>query len=242
MMDPNYVPPSFKGSIFFVWKGNRPCRIYVTGEKIYFIRRTLGFARDDEPAPPDRLVSRHADNFAIPVSDIVGSRIEPRGKFMSYGKNEGRWHFTRRGDAKETVVLLESPADASLAAAFLSRALPGESDLVTNMPIPEEQAEIVDAMRSLTRLLGEHAPSAWQQLRCDVRVAPPGSPSPLQILVTNGNTADERLLGPDPAIDQAAVRVARTLSSSLSSFPGLIIDMTRIDRERWHNKVRLKES
>jgi hypothetical protein len=141
---------SFKGTIFLVWKGNRPCRIYVSDGRVDFIRRVVGidagaaavlgsqfgllgglaaglagaakaktsadFVRDDDPAPPDRLLSKHADNFAIPVSDIIDPKIEPPGKYTSYGKNAGRWHFTRRGDAKETVVLFESPDDARQAA------------------------------------------------------------------------------------------------------------------------------
>jgi hypothetical protein len=37
--------------------------------------------------------------------------------------NAGRWHFTRRGEAKETVVLLESPADASRAVSLLGGVL-----------------------------------------------------------------------------------------------------------------------
>src|SRR5262245_50738481 len=47
--------------------------------------------RDDDPTPPDQLVSKHGDNYAIPVSGIVDPRIEPQGKYMSYGANAGRW-------------------------------------------------------------------------------------------------------------------------------------------------------
>src|SRR5262249_27254824 len=79
--------------------------------------------RDDDPATPDQLVSKHGDHFAIPVSDIIASRIEPAGKYMSYGKNVGRWHFTRRGEAKETVVLFESSVDSSHAVFLLGRVL-----------------------------------------------------------------------------------------------------------------------
>src|SRR5262245_11414799 len=77
------------------------------------------FVRDDDPAPPDQLLPKHAENFAIPVAEIIGSRFEPAGKYFSYGKNSGHWHFTRQGDEKETVVLMDSPADASQAASLL---------------------------------------------------------------------------------------------------------------------------
>src|SRR5262249_24508075 len=77
--------------------------------------RRSDLVRDDDPTHPDQLLSKHADNYAIPVSDIVDPKIEPEGKYMSYGKNAGRWYFTRRGETKETVVLLDSPADVSRA-------------------------------------------------------------------------------------------------------------------------------
>jgi hypothetical protein len=75
--------------------------------------------RDDDPTPPEQLLSKHADNFVIAVSEIVSPKIEAKGKLMPYGKNEGRWHFTRRGEAKETVVLLDTPADAKQAISLL---------------------------------------------------------------------------------------------------------------------------
>src|SRR5262245_49717372 len=103
---------SFRGTIFHVWKGNHACRIYVTDAQVYFIRRVAGSDAGAEATPPDQLLSTHADNYAIPVSDITAARIEPEGKYMSFGKNTGRWHFTRRGHTKETVVLFESPSDA----------------------------------------------------------------------------------------------------------------------------------
>src|SRR5262249_44110476 len=112
---------SFKGTVFQVWKGNRPCRIYVTDKQVYFIRRFVAidpatgagigsqfgllgglavgiagavkaktspeFVRDDDPTPPDQLLSKHADNCAIPLSEIIDSRIEPERKLVSYGKN-----------------------------------------------------------------------------------------------------------------------------------------------------------
>src|SRR5262245_53222832 len=178
-------PYSFKGTIFHVWKANQPCRIYVTGGRVYFIRRpaaamkpgaaavlgsqfgligglAVGLARaasarrsdlvqDNDLTPPDELLSKHADNYAISVSDILDSKIDLKGKYMSYGSNSGRWHFTRRGEAKETVVLMESPADARQAAILLggpppdaSSAAPSndgsESDLVTDLPLPPEHA------------------------------------------------------------------------------------------------------
>src|SRR5262245_6167670 len=48
--------------------------------------------RDDDPTPPDQLLSKHADNHAIPVADFVDPRIEAKGKHVSYGPNAGRWH------------------------------------------------------------------------------------------------------------------------------------------------------
>jgi hypothetical protein len=305
-MDPTSGAQCFNGTIFHVWKGNHPCRIYVAGGQVYFIRRVVSginpgtaavmgsqfgmlgalaaglanvakaktsddFVRDDDPTPPDRLVSKHADNYAIPVSDIIDARIEPKGKYTSYGKNAGRWHFTRRGDAKETVVLLESPADASRAVFLLGGVLGSRlrndvgivgtpategatasqsarrtnretaSDLVTDFARPSEDADIGDATRNLIRLLGEQAPAAWQKVRCDVRAAPPGSPGALEIVIGDGNTPDERRPTVGTPIYQAAARVARKLSPSVSAFPGLVIEMTRLDQSRWHTNATLMD-
>ena len=305
-MDQTSGPQCFNGTIFHVWKGNRPCRIYIAGGQVYFIRRAVdgidpgtaavigsqfgllgglavglaglakaktsaGFVRDDDPKPPDQLVSTHAENYAIPVSDIIDARIEPKGKHTSYGMNAGRWHFIRRGEAKETVVLLESPADASRAVFLLGSVLgnrlrneaglvgvpPTEgaaaspsvrrtgretaSDLVTGLALPSEHADWVDAMQNLTQLLGEQAPAAWQKVRCEVRMAPPGSPGALEIVIGDGNRRDERRPTVHPPIYQAAARVARKLSPSVSTFPGLVIEMTRLDQSRWHTNATLMD-
>jgi hypothetical protein len=189
---------------------------------------------------------------------------------MAFGKNDGRWHFTRRGDAKETVVLFESPADAGLAVFALGGVLGSrlrnesgiagvpppevaafsvpdrwnvrerDGELVTDHPPPPEQAEAVNAMRDLTRLLAGQASGNWQKIHCEVRVAPPDSPRPLEILLGQGERPDLRP-ATDPAIDQAAIRLARTLSSSLTRFPGVIIEMTRTDQATWRNHVKLMD-
>jgi hypothetical protein len=305
-MDPTSGSQCFNGTIFHVWKGNRPCRIYIARGQVYFIRRAVGgiapgtaavigsqfgllgglavglagvvkaktsadFVRDDDPRPPDQLVSKHADNYAIAISDIIDARIEPKGKHTSYGMNAGRWHFIRRGDAKETVVLLESLADASravfLLGAVLGRRLRNDagivgapatdgtadsqavrrtdretaSDLVTGLALPSEHADVADAMRNLTQLLGEQAPPAWQTVRCEVRVAPPGSPGALEIIIADGNRPDVRRPTVPPPIYQAATRVARKLSPSVSAFPGLVIEMTRLDQGGWHINATLTD-
>jgi hypothetical protein len=270
---------SFKGTIFHVWKGNQPCRIYVTDEQVYFIRRTAGiaagaaivgsqfgllgglavglagaakaktstdFVRDDDPTPPDQLASKHADNYAIRVADIINPRMEPEGKYMSYGRNSGRWHFTRRGEAKETVVLLDSPADAKQAALLLGGVFGTDSrreaELVTDLPLPSEHADVVNAMQSVTRLLGERAPAAWQKVRCEVRVASPGNAAPLEIVIGDGERYDERPAAVDPTVCEAVMHLARKLSPSVRAFPGLVIEMTRLDHGRWHNKVKLVDN
>jgi hypothetical protein len=289
-MDQTSGARSFNGTIFHVWKGNRPCRIYLTGGQVYFIRRVVGinqgaaavlgsqfgllgglavglagaaqaktsadFVRDDDPTPPDLLVSKHADNYAIPVADIIDPRIEPAGKYTSYGKNAGRWHFTRRGDAKETVVVLESPADVSQAVSLLADVLGGPprgkggtdggrsdsasaADLVTDLPLPSEQADVVTAIQNLTQLLGEQASGAWQKVHCEVRAASPGSPRALEIIFADGDQPGEWRPTEDPAIYQAAMRLARKLSPSVKTFPGVIIEMTRLDQGRWKNHVKL---
>jgi hypothetical protein len=233
-------------------------------------RTSADFVQDDDPTPPDQLVSKHPDNYAILVSDIVDPRIEPAGKYMSFGKNAGRWHFTGRGDAKETVVLLESPADAGQAVFLLDGVLgsrlrnqagivgvpPPEAaafsaparwsdrgtgpDLVTDLPLPPEQADIVKAIQSLTQLLAEQAPAGWQKVRCEVRGASPDIPGPLEILIGDAERTDARP-ATDPAIDQAAMRLVRKLSTSVRTFPGLVIEMTRIDQARWRNHVKLMD-
>lgn len=227
--------------------------------------------RDDDPTHPDQLLSKHADNYAIPVSDIVDPKIEPEGKYMSYGKNAGRWYFTRRGETKETVVLLDSPADVSRAV-FLLGSLFGSRlrneagivgtpapnarspshaarptdrgagpDLVTDLPLPPEHADVVNAMQSLTHLLGQRAPAAWQKVRCEVRTASRDNSRPLEIVIGDGDRPDELRPDVDPAIYEAAMRLARTLSTSVRTFPGLAIDMTRLDQGRWRNNVKLMD-
>lgn len=290
-MDPTTAAQSFKGTIFSVWKGNKPCRIYVTERQIYFIRRFVGidasaavgigsqfgligglavglagaakaktspdFVRDDDPTPPEQLLAKCADNFAIPVSDIIDPRIEPKGKLVSYGKNEGQWHFKRPGDAKETVVLFDSPSDASYAVFLLSPALGSRlrnesgiagrftamtpAGIVTNIPVPQEQADIVNAMQSLTQLLSERAPAGWQKVRCELRAASPGSPRPLEILIDHGDQLSNGRPATDPEIDQAAMRLARKLSTSVRTFPGVVIEMTRLDQGGWRNNMKLMD-
>jgi hypothetical protein len=212
---------SFNGTVFHTWKGNRPCRIYVASGQVYFIRRAVALDAG-KATPPEQLLSKHADNYAIPVADILDARMEPKGKHVSYGPNAGRWHFTRRGDQKETVVLLETPADASRAASLLSEVLASQSDEETD---PD--------MEHLRQVLGEEAPPTWRKLRCEVRVAPPGSAGALEIVLINGDQPDERRPTVHPPAYQAAMRVARKLSPSVRTFPGLVIEMTRLDQKRW---------
>ncbi|HKW03493.1 MAG TPA: hypothetical protein VJN96_26950 [Vicinamibacterales bacterium] len=289
-MDPTTAAAqSFKGTIFSVWKGNKPCRIYVGGRQVYFIRRVVGvdaraavaigsqfgmlgglavglagaakaksspdYVRDDDPTPPEQLLTKCADNFAIPVSDIIDPRIEPKGKFVSYGKNDGQWYFKRPGDAKETVVLFDSPSDASYAVFLLSRALGGRlrnesgiagrfaamtpAGIVTNIPVPQEQADIVNAMQNLTQLLSERAPAGWQKVRCEVRAAAPGSPRPLEIVIDHDDQSVNGRPAVDSDIDQAAMRLARKLSTSVRSFPGVVIEMTRLEQGGWRNNMKL---
>jgi hypothetical protein len=253
-MDESSGPDSFNGTIFRVWKGNQPCRIYVTDRQVYFIRRT-GRIPAGTPAPPDQLLSTHTDNYAIPVSDFIDPRIEPAGKYMSYGKNDGRWHFTRRGDAKETVVLFESAADMKHAASVLAGVLgtrarsdgdgrtasASTSELVTGVPLPPEQAEVVAAIQNLTQRLANHASAGWQKVHCEVRAASAFSPRPLEIVVADGDPPGECRPTDNPAIYQAAMALAQKLSSSLTTFPGLVIEMTRLEQGGWHNRVKLMD-
>jgi hypothetical protein len=209
---------------------------------------------DNDPTPPDQLLAKHAGNYAIAASDIVDPRIEPKGKAISFGPNAGRWHFTRRGDDKETVVLLESPRDASHAVFLLGRLLgsrlrnnsdiagrDAETDLVTNIPLPPDQAEIVRAMNALTQLLGDRAPAASQKVRCEVRAALRESPKPLEILIGDGDRPDELRRDSDPAVYDAALRLARKLSSSVRTFPGVAIVMDRLEEGRWHINMKLMD-
>src|SRR5262249_38070452 len=115
------------------------------------------------------------------------------------------------------------------------------SEIVTDLPLPPEQAAIVTAMQSLTQLLNEQAPADWQTIRCDVRAAPQGSPRPLEIAIDNGNGAAEQRSAADPALDLAAMRLARTLTTSMSTFPGVAIEMTRLDQGRWRNHMKLMD-
>jgi len=299
--------PSFNGTIFHVWKGNHPCRIYAADGKVYFIRRIVGpgiapgtaavmgaqfgligglaagiagaakaktsadFVRDDDHTPPAQLVSKHTDNHAIPVADIIDPRIEAQGKFMSYGRHFGRWHFTRRGEDKETVVLFDSPDDVQyavflLGAAFGSRlknesgvagaqppdvefpshftreAEPGSgTDLITNMPLPADQADVVAAMQNLTKLLGERTAAGWKTIRCEVRAAPRGAGRALEIVIADGDNPDDRLADVDADIYTAAMRLARKMSTSISTFPGLVVAMKYLGDGRWHINTQVME-
>jgi hypothetical protein len=299
-MEPGSGPLSFKGTLFYVWKGNRPVRIYVADGRVYFIGRKVGginpgtaaalggqfgligglaaglagaakmksspdLVDDDDPAPPAQLLAKHADNYALAAPDIVDPRIEAKGKVISFGPNAGRWHFTRKGDEKETVVLFETPDDASNAVYVLAGLLgsrlrnetdivgrapapprptarmapPGSgTDIITNIPIPKEQLDIVNATQSLTALLAARGPAGWQKIRCEVRPAGPGSPKPLEIVVGEG---DALRPDSDPAVYDAAIRLARKLSTSIKTFPGVAIEMTRIDQDRWQNNMRLMD-
>src|SRR5262249_2791222 len=215
--------------------------------------RRSDLVRDDDFTHPDQLLTKHADNFAIPVSDILDPKIEPEGKYMSYGKNSGRWRFTRRGASEETVVLCDSSADAGRAVFLLGGPFgsrlrneagivgtpppdadrgrgtkgPADDEIVTDLPVPPEHAEIINAMQGLTHLLAERAPAAWQKIRCEVRAASRESSRPLDIVVGYG--LDELRPDADPAIDQAAMRLARKLSTSVRTFPGVTIEVTKLD-------------
>ena len=282
--------PSFNGTIFHVWKGNHPCRIYAADGKVYFIRRIVGpgiapgtaavmgaqfgligglaagiagaakaktsadFVRDDDHTPPAQLVSKHTDNHAIPVADIIDPRIEAQGKFMSYGRHFGRWHFTRRGEDKETVVLFDSPDDVQyavflLGAAFGSR-LKNESGVAgaqppdveaPNMPLPADQADVVAAMQNLTKLLGERTAAGWKTIRCEVRAAPRGTGRALEIVIADGDNPDDRLADVDADIYTAAMRLARKMSTSISTFPGLVVAMKYLGDGRWHINSQVME-
>jgi hypothetical protein len=59
------------------------------------------------------------------------------------------------------------------------------------------------------------------------------------IVVSYGDSSDERPSGADPDMYQSATRLARKLSSSIKTFPGVVIEMTRLDDGRWHNNMKL---
>ena len=212
------------------------------------------FVRDDDPTPPAQLLSKHADNFALSVAEILDPRIEAKGKHVSFGPNDGRWHFMRSGAEKETVVLLESADDAKhailLLGGLLGSRLRNESgiagaqplgEIVTHLPLPPEQAEVFGAMQILTGLIGERVPKAWLYVKGEVRVAQPGSPRALEIVIANGDAPSEAGLPVDNDIYQAATRLARKMSPSVKAFPGLAIEMTRQDGGVWKNNVKLKD-
>jgi hypothetical protein len=110
------------------------------------------------------------------------------------------------------------------------------------LPLPPEQAEVFKAMQSLTQLLGERVPAAWQKVRCEVRAASRDTSRALEIVISDGDRPGERRSEMDPAIYHAAMRLARKLSTSVSTFPGVLIEMTRIDQGQWHNNVKLMDT
>ncbi|HYV68197.1 MAG TPA: hypothetical protein VE964_18305 [Myxococcales bacterium] len=77
------------------------------------------FVDEGDPTPPSRLLSLHAENFVLSPSEIEQARIEPAGRYASFGPNAGRWHFNRSGGG-EMVFLFESPAEVNAAAAALA--------------------------------------------------------------------------------------------------------------------------
>jgi hypothetical protein len=94
-------------------------------------------------------------------------------------------------------------------------------------------------MQRLTRHLAERAPTEWLKVRCEVRVASPYTPTPLEIVIGDGDRPDERRTSMDPAIHESAMGLVRKLTSSVSTFPGIVIQMTRLDEGRWHINATL---
>jgi len=74
--------------------------------------------------------------------------------------------------------------------------------IVTNIPVPQEQADIV---------------------------------------IDHGDQSGTGRPAVDSDIDQAAMRLARKLSTSIRIFPGVVIEMTRIDQGRWRNNMKLMD-
>ena len=60
-------------------------------------------------------------------------------------------------------------------------------------------------------------------------------------MIGDGNRPDDWRPIEDPVTYQAAMRLARKLSPSVRTFPGLVIEMTRLDQGRWQNKVKLTD-
>src|SRR5262249_7581868 len=89
--------------------------------------------------------------------------------------------------------------------------------------------------------LGERAPSACQKVHCQVRAASPNSPRALEIVIGNDDQFDQQHPTEDLTIYWAAMKLAQKLSPSVRTFPGLVIEMTRLEQGKWRNNVKLME-
>jgi hypothetical protein len=98
-------------------------------------------------------------------------------------------------------------------------------------------------MQGLTQILGERAPTACQKVRCRVRAASRNSPRALEIVIGNDDQLDldEQHPTEDLTIYWAAMRLAQKLSPSVRTFPGLVIEMTRVEQGKWRNNVKLMD-
>ena len=109
--------------------------------------------------------------------------------------------------------------------------------IVTTLPVPADQAEIVAAMKELGDALIELAPKDARLIRCEITRAPAGAGRALQFAVT----CDANVVAANNRVDLAGSRVVRKLSPSLKAFPGLTMSLERLENGQWRNQTKLAD-
>src|SRR5262245_27576197 len=113
--------------------------------------------------------------------------------------------------------------------------------IVVNGPMPDDQAEVVQHMQELTAALISSMPPERKRVRCEVQMPERGEGRPA-CLISNPDNLGEATTKPSARVEEAATRLVQVMNPSGGAFPGLAVNMERMDDGRWRNKIKLMAS
>jgi hypothetical protein len=177
----------------------------------------------------------------VPLAEVVwadsGQRISEYRKQIASGVTFWeKLRLTLLGTAYEGALRLNLDAKGNPKPG--ARPAPVIPDLVSKVPLPEDQAEVVASMQELTKALMESVPAHFKRIQCRIRAAAAGDTRPPACRISNPDNPRETT-EPNARVNQAASQLVRTMNPTGGAFPGLTVTMERMNDGRWHNSIKL---
>jgi hypothetical protein len=123
-----------------------------------------------------------------------------------------------------------------------ARPVQSPSGIVTTLPLPDDQAQVVDSMQRLTFALAGAVPPHVRHVRSEIRMEKNGDTQRLVCHISDLDQPGQKRIEPSASALEAASRLVQVMNPSKGPFPGLTITMERLPDGKWHNNVKLSGS